>query len=67
MSIIDGIKSNARTAKWVGTLLIIAGIVAMFAPLGAGLAVVTLIGVLLAFAGFSMLILAFRAARSGTA
>jgi uncharacterized membrane protein HdeD (DUF308 family) len=65
MSIIDGIKSNARTAKWVGILLIVAGIVAMFAPLGAGLAVVTLIGVLLVFAGFSMLILAFRAGSFG--
>jgi len=28
MSIIDGIKSNAKTAKWVGFLLIIAGIAA---------------------------------------
>jgi uncharacterized membrane protein HdeD (DUF308 family) len=65
MSIIDGIKSNAKTARWVGVLLIIAGIVAMFAPLGAGLAVVTVIGVLLAFSGFSMLILAFRAGSFG--
>ena len=29
MSIIDGIKSNAKTAKWVGLLLVIAGIVSM--------------------------------------
>ena len=65
MSIIDGIKSNAKTAKWVGLLLVIAGIVSMFAPVGAGLAVVTVIAALLAFAGVSMLVLAFRAGSFG--
>ena len=37
----------------------------MLAPLGAGLAVVTMIGVLLVFAGVSLLIFAFRAGSFG--
>jgi len=65
MSIIDGIKSNARTARWVGLLLVITGIVSIFAPLASGLAVMTVVGVLLAFAGISMLLLAFRAGSFG--
>jgi len=65
MSIIDGIRSNAKTAKWVGLLLVIAGIVSIFSPLAAGLALATMVGLLLAFGGISMLVLAFRAGSFG--
>jgi uncharacterized membrane protein HdeD (DUF308 family) len=65
MSIIDGIRSNARTAKWVGLLLVIAGIVSMFAPLAAGRAIMMVVGALLAFAGISQLVVAFRAGSFG--
>ena len=32
MSVVDGIKRNARTAKLVGILLVVAGFLALFAP-----------------------------------
>ncbi|MGB5303864.1 MAG: DUF308 domain-containing protein [Gemmatimonadota bacterium] len=65
MSIIDGIKSNARTARWVGIFLVIAGVVSLFAPLAAGAALATMVGLLLAFGGISLLVLAFRAGSFG--
>ena len=65
MSIIDGIRSNAKTARWVGIFLVIAGIVSLFAPLAAGAALATMVGLLLAFGGISLLLLAFRAGSFG--
>lgn len=65
MSIIDGIRSNAKTARWVGIFLVIAGIVSLFAPLAAGAALATMVGLLLAFGGISLLVLAFRAGSFG--
>jgi len=65
MSIVDGIRSNAKTAKWVGVFLVIAGIVSLFAPLAAGAALATMVGLLLAFGGISLLLLAFRAGSFG--
>jgi uncharacterized membrane protein HdeD (DUF308 family) len=65
MSIVDGIRSNARTARWVGIFLVIAGIVSLFAPLAAGAALATMVGLLLAFGGVSLLLLAFRAGSFG--
>lgn len=65
VNIIQGIKKNATTAKWVGTLLIIVGIVSLFVPLAAGLSVAMVIGVLLAFAGVCQLVLAFQAGSFG--
>lgn len=65
MKIIEGVKKNAKTARWVGVLLIITGIVSIFAPLAAGISVSILVGILLAFGGISQLILAFRAGSFG--
>ena len=65
MSVIDGIKKNAKTAKWVGVLLIIAGFLAIIMPLAAGAAFAKMIGVLLAFGGVMQLLLAFRAGSFG--
>ena len=65
MSIVDGIRSNARTARWVGIFLVIAGGLSMFAPLAAGAALATMVGLLLAFGGISMLLLSFRAGSFG--
>jgi len=65
MKIIEGVRKNAKTAKWVGVLLIIAGIVSLFAPMAAGVSVAILVGMLLAFSGISQLILAFRAGSFG--
>jgi len=66
MDIIGGIKKNAKTAKRVGILLIIAGILSLVAPLAAGISVAVLIGVLLAVAGVCQLMLAFQAGSFGT-
>jgi uncharacterized membrane protein HdeD (DUF308 family) len=65
MNMIETIRENAKTAKWVGVLLIIAGIVALFAPFAAGLSLAMLIGLLLAFGGISQILLAFRAGAFG--
>ncbi len=65
MKIIEGVRKNAKTAKWVGVLLIIAGVVSLFAPLAAGISVAMLVGVLLAFSGISQLVLSFRAGSFG--
>lgn len=65
MKIIEGVRKNAKTAKWVGVLLIIAGIVSLIAPLAAGISVALIVGALLAFSGISQLILAFRAGSFG--
>ena len=65
MKIIEGVRKNAKTAKWVGVLLIIAGVVSLFAPLVAGISGAMLVGVLLAFSGISQLILSFRAGSFG--
>ncbi len=65
MKIIEGVQKNAKTARWVGILLIVAGIVSLFAPLAAGFSVALLVGLLLVFSGVSQLILAFRAGSFG--
>lgn len=65
MSVIDAIRSNARTARWVGIFLVIAGVVSLFAPLAAGAAFATMVGLLLAFGGISLLVLAFRGGSFG--
>ena len=65
MSIIDGIKQNAKTAKWVGMFLVLAGIIALFAPLVTGISVVMLVGILLVVAGAAQLLLAFKAGSFG--
>jgi uncharacterized membrane protein HdeD (DUF308 family) len=66
MSIIDGIKKNAKTAKFVGLLLMIAGILSIFMPFAAADALATIVGLLLAFGGISLLVLAFRAGSFGS-
>jgi uncharacterized membrane protein HdeD (DUF308 family) len=65
MSVVDGIKSNARTARWVGIFLVIAGIVSLFSPLAAGVTLAMMVGMLLAFGGISLLVLAFRSGSFG--
>jgi uncharacterized membrane protein HdeD (DUF308 family) len=61
MSLVDGIRSNAKAARWIGIFLVIAGIVSLFSPLAAGIALATMVGLLLAFGGISLLVLAARA------
>jgi uncharacterized membrane protein HdeD (DUF308 family) len=66
MSIIDGIKQNAKTAKWVGLFLVVAGIIAIFAPMVTGISVVLMVGILLIVGGAAQLLLAFKAGSFGS-
>jgi len=65
MSLLDGIRKNAQTAKWVGILMIILGLLSLFSPMSAGISVALIAGAVLAIAGFSQLFLAFKAGSFG--
>ena len=65
MSIVDFIKQGAKTAKWVGTLLIIAGILSLVAPLAAGISIAWAVGLLFLFGGIAQLLVVFRAGSFG--
>lgn len=65
MTLVETIKSNAKTAKWMGILLLIAGICALLSPLAAGISVTLIIGALLLLGGFSQLVLVFQAGSIG--
>lgn len=59
MQLIEGLKSRAGTARWVGIALILAGVLSMAAPLVSGISVMLVIGVLMMLAGISTALLAF--------
>jgi uncharacterized membrane protein HdeD (DUF308 family) len=59
MQLIEGLKSRAGTARWVGIALIVAGVLSMAAPLVSGLSVMLVIGVLMLATGISTALLAF--------
>ena len=65
MTITATIKRNAGTSKWVGILLLFAGILSLLAPLGAGLSITVMIGVLLLIGGAAQLVLVFKAGSIG--
>ena len=59
MQLIEGLKSRAGTARWVGIALIVAGVLAMASPLVSGVSVMLVIGVLMIMTGVSTAMLAF--------
>ena len=65
MSVIDEIGSSAKTAKWLGILLVIAGLFSLMAPLVSGLSIATMIGFLLVFSGVAHLLFVFQAGSFG--
>lgn len=65
MTILETIKKDAKTSKWVGILLLIAGFLALVAPLGAGVSITVMIGVLLLLSGGAQLFLVFKAGSFG--
>ena len=65
MTLTETIKKDAKTSKWVGIFLLIAGFLALIAPLGAGLSLTIMIGVLLLFSGVAQLLLVFKAGSFG--
>ena len=65
MSIVDFIKQEAGTAKWVGVLLLITGFLALIAPFAAGLSIALLVGVLFVISGLAQLVIVFKAGSFG--
>ena len=60
MSIVETISKSAKTAKWVGIVMIIAGVLALIAPMAAGLSISMLIGGLFIVSGVFQLLVVFR-------
>ena len=65
MTLIDIIQKDAKTAKWIGVLLLISGVLALIAPLAAGVSIAVMTGVLLLFSGAAQLLIVFRAGSFG--
>ena len=65
--LLDGIRENASLAVTSGVVLIIAGMLALFSPLVAGLSITIMVGVLLLISGISQSVLAFKAGAFGRA
>lgn len=65
MTLLETIKKDAKTSKWVGILLLIAGFLSLVAPLGAGLSITIMVGVLLLMSGGAQLVLVFKAGSIG--
>jgi uncharacterized membrane protein HdeD (DUF308 family) len=59
MTLLDGLRSRAGTARWVGIALILAGVLSMAAPLVSGVSVMLVIGALMLAAGVATAVLAF--------
>lgn len=59
MSLVETIQSGAKTAKWVGIVMIIGGILSLLAPMAAGLSVSLLIGSLLIVSGIMQIFVVF--------
>ena len=65
MTLLETIKKDAKTSKWVGVFLLIAGFLSLLAPLGAGLSLTIMIGALLVMSGVAQLFLVIRAGSIG--
>lgn len=65
MSILNVVKKNATTAKWVGVLIVIAGFLSLMSPLAGGLSITVMIGTMILLAGIMQLVLVFRAGSFG--
>ena len=63
--LISAIRAHARTAVIAGIVMVVCGILAIAAPLAAGVSITVMVGVLLAIAGISQCLLAFRAGALG--
>jgi len=65
VSILNVVKKNATTAKWVGVLIVIAGFLSLMSPLAGGLSITVMIGTMILLAGIMQLVLVFRAGSFG--
>ena len=65
MPLVDMIKQQAKTARWVGVLLLITGVLSLIAPLASGLSIALMIGVLFIVCGAAQFVIAFRTGAFG--
>ena len=65
MTLVETVKKNAKTAKWTGIFLVIAGFLALLSPFAAGLSVALIVGVLLIVSGVGHLLVVFGAGSIG--
>lgn len=65
MTLVELIRKDAKTARWVGLFMLIAGFLAVAAPFAAGLSVAMVVGVLLLVSGITQILLVFRAGSFG--
>ena len=63
--LLGGIKDNAKLAVTIGIILIIVGLLAIAAPLAAGISITILVGTLLIIGGIGECFLAFQAGAFG--
>jgi len=66
-ALLAAIRDNASTAVLVGAVLVFAGLLALFAPLVAGLSITIMVGVMLVIGGIGQCLLAFRGGAFGRA
>ena len=65
MTLVELIRKDARTARWIGIFMLIAGFLAVATPLAAGLSITMVIGALLLISGITQILLVFRAGSFG--
>lgn len=67
VSAVESIRKKTGSARWLGVLLIVLGVLALVAPLAAGLSVTMVIGSLLLVSGVAQLSIALRGGSVGEA
>lgn len=65
MTLVKLIRRDAKTARWVGIIMMIAGCLAVVTPFVAGLSVAVLVGVLLLISGATQIMIVVRAGSFG--
>lgn len=65
MSLVQAVKKQGSTAKWVGIFLIVAGFLSLVSPLAAGLSVAVVVGAMMLVSGVAQTFLAFRGGAIG--
>jgi uncharacterized membrane protein HdeD (DUF308 family) len=67
VTMIERIQQNAKSARWVGLLLLMVGVLSLLAPLAAGVSAAIVVGVFLLTGGIAELVLVFQAGSVGKA
>ena len=61
MTFVELIRKDAKTARWVGVIMMIAGCLAVVSPFVAGLSVAVVVGMLLLISGATQVAIVYRA------